>query len=170
MRRIPLTQDLSALVDDEDFEFLNQWTWHAHRQHRSIYAIRNRRTSDGLGPQKIRMHRVLLQPPDGLQPDHVNGDGLDNRRANLRAVTRGINQANRNRPNRGRTHDLPIGVYRSRRRFQAQIKIDGHPQYLGSFDTPEQAAVASQTAREERIATATHPMPDAGRSETGARA
>ena len=152
MKCIPLTQGKYALVDDADFEWLNRWKWCAHRMGRLWYAVRKRRKADGPGPGLILLHREILRPPGSLESDHINGDGLDNRRANLRAVTHSINQANHIHQKRGR--DLPMGVFRHGQRFQAQIRIDGHDRYLGLFDTPEGASAAYRTAREERIATA----------------
>ena len=98
------------------------------------------------------MHREILQPGDGLEVDHVNGDGLDNRRVNLRAVTHGTNLANQTHQSRNRKYDLPTGVYHHGRKFQAMIGIGGHRWHLGTYDTPEEASAAYQAARDKRIA------------------
>lgn len=155
MRHIRLTQGNFAIVDDEDYEFLGQWKWYARHSAPGLwYALRRRHKADGPGVDRIYMHRVVLNPPEGLETDHVNGDGLDNRRANLRAVTNSINLANQTRRTRNRVHDLPMGVSPSRRKFLARIGIDGHQRHLGTFDTPEEASAAYQAARQARISRA----------------
>jgi hypothetical protein len=89
MAIIPLTKGFSVIVDDEDFEWLNQWKW----QYVGKYAARFVQT------KKVRkiilMHRLLVDPPEGLEVDHINRNKLDNRRANLRAVNRSENMKNR---------------------------------------------------------------------------
>jgi hypothetical protein len=151
MKRIPLTQGMVALVDDADYEFLNQWRWYAHHARRTFYAARTRRPSDGPGPSTIYMHRVILGPPDGMDTDHVDGNGLDNRRQNLQSATRAMNSANRPRRNNNRKHDIPLGVWKVGRRFRASIGIDGHNTHLGTFDTPKEAHAAYMTARVQRL-------------------
>ncbi len=97
VKRIPLSQGLFALVDDEDYEWLNQWKWTADVSRKSglKYAIRVSGQGKGLIRQRLSMHRVLMDAHAGTEVDHVNGDTLDNRRANLRLVTRAENLRNR---------------------------------------------------------------------------
>lgn len=88
MKTIRLTQGKQATVDDSDYAFLSQWKWSATKRHSGIwYAVRY---EDG---NAILMHRILLGHP--CETDHKNGNGLDNRRQNLRACTRTQNQQNR---------------------------------------------------------------------------
>ena len=91
MREIKLTKGFSTWVDDEDFERVSQFKWYAHVCGRGtkVYAVRNIREN---GKQvNYRMHRFVLGLParslDGLVVDHLNGDGLDNRKANLEIIT-----------------------------------------------------------------------------------
>lgn len=87
-KMIALTKGYSALVDDEELEELSVHQWFAI-QHRSghVYAARNSgRRADGKY-RHLYMHRVLMCAPSNLQVDHINGDGLDNRRSNLRLAT-----------------------------------------------------------------------------------
>lgn len=89
---IPLSAGFSATVDDEDFGWLCQWKW-SYDGHG--YAVRH----VGQGKEQVEktlfMHRVILGAVDGKEVDHVNGDGLDNRRINLRLATRSQNLSNR---------------------------------------------------------------------------
>ena len=105
MKRIPLTQGKFALVDDEDFEALSQFKWRAkhcpdgRRPEKSSkwYACRTeiRKRGPKAGKKKeVYMHRFLMDAPRGKVVDHLNGDGLDNRRANLRICTQKENLAN----------------------------------------------------------------------------
>jgi len=85
MKVIKLTQGKFAIVDDEDFEFLNQWKWYFDNRG---YAVR--KPKSGL----IQMHILINKTPKGLFTDHINRNPLDNRRINLRTVTKQQNQAN----------------------------------------------------------------------------
>lgn len=94
MRLIPLGSGKKfAKVDDADFPRLSKFSWSPYKGSTKIYAQR----SDG-----VKMHRLLLglKKGDGYQTDHRNGDGLDNRRANLRKATRSQNGGNRGKPKR----------------------------------------------------------------------
>lgn len=87
MRKIKLSQGKYALVDDADYEWLNQWKWHYDSSKRSStgYAFRNSKYQRGKLRKKVRMHSVVL---GFCGVDHINGNGLDNRRKNLRQATR----------------------------------------------------------------------------------
>ena len=82
-KRIPLTQGRFAIVDDTDFEWLNQWKWHARKCRGKVYAARRRRKEEGTGSEIMLMHREILGTPPGMDSDHINRDTLDNRRSNL---------------------------------------------------------------------------------------
>lgn len=94
-RTISLTQGKVALVDDEDYEWLSQWKWCAHKPNKTFYAER------GVWMNKkmvgLKMHRVILglSANDGKIVDHRNRNGLDNRKINLRLVNKTINAINR---------------------------------------------------------------------------
>lgn len=99
MREIPLTRGLVALVDDEDYERVNDCKWYATPGHNTFYAQR-RGPRDAQGKRAtLSMHRLVLDmpvyEPGGLEVDHIDRDGLNNTRANLRPVTHAGNAANR---------------------------------------------------------------------------
>lgn len=89
MKEIPLTDGLAALVDDEDYERLARYKWSVAWG--SWYPYAQARV-DG---KRVLMHRLLTNAPAGYEVDHVNGHSLDNRRGNLRVVTRQENLAKR---------------------------------------------------------------------------
>lgn len=128
MQEIALTQGLIALVDDEDFEELMQFKWYAKKdRERTFYAVRN--AHQGGIRKTVRMHRAIVPCPTGMVIDHVNGDGLDNRRDNLRAVTHQQNAMNR-RGRKNLTSGVK-GVHRNGDKWRMVIKgpngyIRGH--------------------------------------------
>lgn len=94
MKKIELTQGQYALVDDEDFDYLNQWKWFAHYSTitKSYYAQRN----EGKHPNRfvVHMSRVVMNTPDGMRCDHKDHDTLNNQKYNLRNST--VSQNNMN--------------------------------------------------------------------------
>jgi hypothetical protein len=134
---VPLTRGLVALVDPEDADLVSPYSWHAGHGKHTFYAWRSPRV-DEINPI-VQMHALIARRMGVLVVDHINGDGLDNRRANLRIATVGQNNANaRKRPGaqyRG-VRRLPSG------RWVAQSWEKGRYLYIGSFDTAEDAARA----------------------------
>ena len=136
-RLIPLTQGKVAKVDIEDYEFLMQFNWAFVDKG---YA---RRTIKVDGQKKNeRMHRVIAnrmagrQLPISEQVDHEDGDRLNNRRDNLRIATHNQNSFN---VRRNSSFNL-AGVAKNHKRFMANITAYKTSFYLGTFDTPEEAA------------------------------
>jgi len=139
MKEIPLTQDKVALVDDEDYQEISKHKWHTFRAGHLFYAARSINTNGGKYPVKLLMHAVILNTPRGFDTDHINGDGLDNRRANIRVVTRRTNQQNQTRHRNG-AHP---GIFYDREcplhPFHVQIYANGKRMSLGRHATLEDA-------------------------------
>lgn len=89
-RIIILTQGKTAIVDDRDYNVLSRFRWHANSCNGHWYAT-TRLPSQRTNCKTTRMHRMILAEPGGLEVDHINGDGLDNRRCNLRVATHAQN-------------------------------------------------------------------------------
>src|SRR3954452_24002591 len=96
IRTISLTQGKETIVDDEDYDVLMLFKWSALEQGNGKiwYAVTNSSRTLPIPRTMIAMHRFILGPFPGKEIDHVNGDGLDNRKANLRRATRTQNTAN----------------------------------------------------------------------------
>ena len=137
MKEILLTQGLSALVDDEDFDSLNVFKWFAMKYDNTFYA--GRKSPKINGQQTILMHREIMNTPEGMETDHIDRDGLNNQRSNLRIVTRQQNQFNRNAKG--------YHFYKPTQKFRAYIKLNGKKIYLGYFETALEAHEAYLKAK-----------------------
>ena len=90
MKLIQLSQGMATKVDDADFGWLSQWKWHAHKSRGGYYATRTVR--HGKQFETIRMHRLIMKTPPGMETDHGDMDTLNNQRYNLENVTVSENQ------------------------------------------------------------------------------
>lgn len=149
-RAIPLTQGFVAIVDAADYEALAAFVWTASRNRSTIYAGRKARDDDGVR-RTIKMHRVIMGPPPGLVVDHINGDGLDNRRANLRICTHSENQRNRRSANGSSSQYLGVSWIAQRSKWQARIRYGGKQHHLGLYPSEIDAAKAYDAAAQKHF-------------------
>jgi hypothetical protein len=145
MIEIPLTQGQVALIDDEDAH-LAEFNWFAEKREKTYYASRNKPKKGKKNLGVIRMHRAVLVAPAGFEIDHINGNGLDNRRCNLRVVTKRQNQQNKGVSRISACGYKGVSWHSRRRIWRAEIRINGRQASLGYFDTPEDAARAYDAA------------------------
>ncbi len=128
-----------ALVDEDYFELLNQWKWHVT----SSGYVRRSKYLDKYKRKFYLMHNQVLTVPKGLETDHINRNKLDNRKANLRYCTKTQNIANRV----ARSKSGYKGVKKcSKNSWRAMIQRDNKMVYLGSYKSPEEAALAYDMA------------------------
>ena len=142
VRYIALTQGKFAIVDAADYDALSKYKWHLVAPGK-LYAGRKE------GGKTIYMHRQIMQPPPGMLVDHINGNGLDDRRANMRICTNQQNMRNvRKRPG---GDSIYKGVYYDKRRrtWYARICHNGKNHHLGTFATEIEAARAYDRAARE---------------------
>lgn len=144
VRDLVLPNGMVAQVDDEDYDAVAAHNWHARRRGHVFYVRRNVRRPDG-AKTKQYLHRFVMGP--GRAIDHVDGNGLNNQKSNLRFATDSQNQANR--------HHLPptkssrfrgVTYHRGINRWQASIKVRGQSIYLGCFESETDAAAAYDRA------------------------
>jgi hypothetical protein len=138
MKEIILAKGEIILVDDEDFEYLNQYKWHLKNNKHLFYS----RARIGIRGNKkiILMHRLIMNAQKGQMIDHIDGNGLNNQRSNLRFCT--YNENNKNRKSETGTTSKYLGVYLAEGKYwTAQIRINGKTTYLGVFKTEIEAAI-----------------------------
>lgn len=141
MKTIPLTQGKFAIVDDEDYEWLMQWKWYAHKNGNNNYMAARRKKY-----KAILMHRTIMDAPSDKQVDHFDHNKLNNQRTNLRLCTNSQNCQNRI-SQRGSSQYK--GVRWNKNRWMARIGINGKLIYLGLFINEVKAAKAYDKAAKE---------------------
>lgn len=127
-----------TMVDDADFDWLNQWKWHKKNDG---YA---RRSTSRKGVVKnFLMHREILQLPSGVFCDHKNGNTLDNRRQNIRPCNHAENMFNKSKPPSGATSKFKgVSWHIRMRHYRARIKKNQIEIHIGCFDSELEAALA----------------------------
>lgn len=148
MKEIRLTQGQVALVDDADYDWLNQWKWYAHKNPKSnsFYAVRN--VYESGRHLSVKMHRLILGLTDPkIFCDHENGNGLDNQRHNIRVSTYQENMRNKPSYKNGTSRFKGVSFKAQHKKWVAQIQVDGKKVvHIGYFSDEESAAVAYNKA------------------------
>jgi hypothetical protein len=145
-KKIPLTQNQFAIVDDDDYERISQHKWCVSRSKTCLYA---RRSGKYNGRKiTIQMHRAVLglEYADNRVIDHINRNGLDNRKSNLRIVNQKINSYNCKMQRHNTSGYRGVAFYEQTNKYAAYIKIDGVQKHLGFYKTPIEAALAHDVA------------------------
>lgn len=139
MKRLELTQGLSAVVSDVDFAWVNQWKWHAVKVGRTYYAARR------IKSHTRYLHQEIANRMGLCRVDHKNRDGLDNRRSQLRPASAAENAQNRRK--RLQCSSRFKGVWlRKSGRWGAAIMPNYRQIYLGEFESEVEAARAYDRA------------------------
>lgn len=139
MKFISLSQEKFTMVDDDLFEYLNQFKWCYHNKG---YVVRNSIKDPLSKKHLIRLHHIVIGVISlprvlGLVVDHIDGNKLNNQRANLRVVTQRKNTQNQKRHRAG---SLVGTTFRKRDKvWQVTIRIDGKKNYIGTFSTELEA-------------------------------
>lgn len=149
MKQIPLTQGQFAIVDDHWFDYLNQWKWHANwdESTQGYYAVR----WEGSGKYKklIRMHRVIMKTPDGMECDHIHHITLDNREDQLRNVTKSQNMMNKRLHKNNSTGVRGVSMRPENRKYRAILTFQGKNVLNKTFTNFEDAVVARKEAEKK---------------------
>lgn len=139
---IPLTQGKVSLVDDDMYEFLTKYTWHAFQNGGNWYAIRNVVRKDGKRTVEYMHHAVM----GTVGIDHKDGDGLNNTRNNLRLATKQQNSWNRKLQPSNTSGFKGVSWDSEKRRWRSRIAVSGKIRHLGYFDSVIRAACAYDEA------------------------
>ncbi len=143
MIEIPLTQGQIALIDNEDYDLVSQYKWCAWWDHlgKRYYS----QTGIGCKPHRhtVQMHRFILGLTDPkMHTDHINGNGLDNRRCNLRACSPSQNKCNTKKQINNASGYKGVYLHKQAKRWRAAIQLHNKRISLGLYGTPEEAYAA----------------------------
>lgn len=131
-----------TLVDDEDYEWLNQWKWRAKKGYSTFYVIRSVKGR----PRTLRMHRLIMEAPSDMEVDHINHNGLDNQRSNLRLCTHNQQQYNRLPTKNVSSKYKGVLWHKKGQKREAKINYKGERIHLGLFTREKDAAEIYQKA------------------------
>lgn len=145
-KEIQLTQGKVALVDDDVYEWASKFKWHARRDESRFYVQRKIKNFLGEWAVTLHLHREIMDAPVDMTVDHINGDGLDCRRENMRLATNTENGCNR-RPNANNTSGYKgVTLHKQMGRWRARIMVNQKPIHLGFFNDLVEAAQAYDNA------------------------
>lgn len=144
---VPLTQGYEAIIDAFDIPLINNSNWLIQKNAKTCYAktyfIEN-------GKQRIcYMHRLLLNAKSGENVDHIDGNGLHNKKQNLRKATKSQNGMNRGRQSDNKSGIKGVSLHKVSKKWVASIKRDGKKRHLGLFANVKDAADAYAKAAKE---------------------
>lgn len=144
---VPLTQGYEAVIDADDVPLIEGRNWCAHIKRRKDGSIMTAYAICYVNGRKVWMHRILRDIPPGMMCDHVDGNGLNNRRNNLRQAT--LTQNNRNARVRVDSLSGVKGIaWRERyQAWEARIKVNGKTKHIGTFKSLADAKEATFNAR-----------------------
>lgn len=129
-----------ALVDNEDFEELNAHKWSVHKNANTFYV--QRKQSINGKTVAVLMHAQIMKTPKGFHTDHIDGNGLNNQRSNLRVCTTSENGMNQSKHSNNTSGFKGVSWIKSAKKWRASISVNGKIIHLGSFLTPELASEA----------------------------
>jgi hypothetical protein len=151
LKEIPLTQGMVAIVDDEDYERVSRHRWYALAVPTTgnVYAATG--VGSGVGDnRKMYMHTLIMgEDAEGRTVDHRTGEGLDNRRSNLRWATSSQQKMNARKRSDNTTGFKGVFLDPKRQRYYVQVQLNGKRHCVGRFDTAEQAARAYDSKARE---------------------
>ena len=141
MKEIKLNKGFTTQVDNEDYEYLNQFKWYARKDKTTFYVERNKTKKDP--NRELKMSRLIMKPFKSLEIDHIDRNGMNNQKNNLRVCNRTQNMRNR----KSWSSSGYLGVHINKEKYiLAHIRIDGKCIHLGTFKTKIEAAKAYDIA------------------------
>lgn len=140
MKKIKLSQNKYATIDNKEFDFLNQFKWHAHKSRNTFYA---RTIKSG---KTIIMHRLIMNANFSEIIDHINGNGLDNQKKNLRLVSLNQNRQNSIKAKSNKSGYKGVSWYKNKSKWRVSMGHNGKFIHIGYFLNKKDAARAYNNA------------------------
>ena len=134
---VPLTRGYEATIDASDAHLIDGVNWHALVSRRTVYGARTDLSTGA--PRGVLLHRIIMGEPAGLEIDHIDGNGLNNARENLRVATAAQNKQNRKMQKNNASGLKGASWHKGDKKWQAVISFNGKSRYLGMFETKEDA-------------------------------
>lgn len=147
---VPLTQGYEAIIDADDVHLVEKWNWAAQVTRKrngeigNIYAFRKSKIMNAA--KRIYMHRVVFNAPIGMEVDHINGYGLDNRKSNLRSATRAQNAKNQGLSIANTSGIKGVYWHKPSKKWRAIIRSNGKQITIGNYPSLEGAREAYRSA------------------------
>ena len=143
---VSLSRGMTSVIDLADIDKVAAWNWYATKSKIGglTYAARNQMNNGKLAI--VLMHRIIAETPDGMETDHIDGDGLNNRNKNLRHASKSQNMHNSKKPHNNTSGFKGVHWHNGKRKWQANIKVNNKRQYLGQFDDIGLAVMAYSMA------------------------
>lgn len=140
MKEIKLSQNKITLVDDEDYNYLNQFNWYANERDYTFYALRNKWENGKL--EIVFMHREILKliKGDGKIGDHKDRNGLNNQRYNLRIVSPSVSMLNRKKNKNNTSGYKGVSWNKNAKKWIVHVGFNGKDIYCGLYIDPTEAA------------------------------
>ena len=139
MKKIPLTQGKYALVDDEDYEYLNQWKWSTDKFGNTFCARRGIWNKKTKSIHQLRMHRLITKAPTGKDVDHINGNGLDNQRKNLRVCNHKDNSRSCRIPKNNTSGYKGVHWHKKHKKWTVGITVNKKRVWIGQYSNIKDA-------------------------------
>lgn len=141
MKEIPLDKGHILFIDNEDYEEVSKLIWKVAKRLHTFYAISDIRKK-GHARKVILLHRLIMKAPKGTLIDHINGNGLDNRKSNLRYANKSKNAMNMSKHTPHSSPYKGVSYDKDRKKFRCNIGINGKQYFVGRFDNELEAAKA----------------------------
>lgn len=136
LREIELTKGKSVVMDADDYFYLKKWQWHTLVANGKFYAKRD--FLEGFKIKSALLHRIIMNPQGKMTVDHIDGNGLNNQKSNLRLCTHRENLCNRKKNFNSKFKFK--GIYKYKKKWCAYICPNGIKKHLGVFRTQNEAA------------------------------
>ena len=137
---VPLTRGYEAIIDAADVGKVERYVWHAMVKSHTVYAVRSDYSTGKM--QKIGMHRAIAGAEEMQIVDHIDGNGLNNRRANVRIASVSQNCMNRKRAKNNTAKFKGVTYHAKDQKWWARIMANGRRVSLGYFETAAEAGAA----------------------------